>query len=441
MEPRICSLMTVAVVFGVLAAVIYFGFLVLSKFTGGKLLKLEDVDEKLAERLDEWMPLPDAWHGAARLWVLVLWGVYAAVIGAIMAYQRESAGKWYWGIGAFVVWMVVVCIVEAIAPRLSLRKSAQSLCFYIPLFRLLSWLSFPFVWLPVISTEHAMEKAVEQGEEDVNISTAEDEILSLINKSDDEADEDGGIEDDERRMISGALALDDKTVHEIMTPRVDVDGVELHASLEDIKALIVSSGHSRIPVYEGTIDKIRGIISAKDLLNTAKVTEAEKHGLETLCREPLFVPETKNIGDLLAEFQAKNTHFAVVIDEYGGTSGIVTFEDILEEVVGDIWDEYDVPEAEVVPDAANDGWFIFDARTPISEVNEKLETSIPENEDYDTLGGYLASEAGHIPQEKEQVVTEHVEAEILSAEPRLVKKVRARKAPQEAEKTDGRSED
>ena len=286
-----------------------------------------------------------------------------------------------------------------------------------------------------------MEKAVEQGEEDVNISTAEDEILSLINKSDDEADEDGGIEDDERRMISGALALDDKTVHEIMTPRVDVDGVELHASLEDIKALIVSSGHSRIPVYEGTIDKIRGIISAKDLLNTAKVTEAEKHGLETLCREPLFVPETKNIGDLLAEFQAKNTHFAVVIDEYGGTSGIVTFEDILEEVVGDIWDEYDVPEAEVVPDAANDGWFIFDARTPISEVNEKLETSIPENEDYDTLGGYLASEAGHIPQEKEQVVTEHVEAEILSAEPRLVKKVRARKAPQENEKTDGRSED
>ncbi len=436
MEPRICSLIAVAAVFGVIAAVIYFGFLVLSKFTGGKLLKLEDVDEKLAERLDEWMPLPDTWHGAARLWVLVLWGAYAAVVGAIVAFQSATSDKWIWGVGAFVVWMLVVCIVEAIAPRLSLRTSAQSLCFYIPLFRLLSWLSFPFVWLPVISTEHAKEKAVEQGEDDANISTAEDEILSLINKSDDDTDEDSGIEDDERRMISGALALDDKTVHEIMTPRVDVDGVELNASLEDIKALIVTSGHSRIPVYEGTIDKIRGIISAKDLLNTAKVAEAAKHGLGTLCREPLFVPETKNIGDLLAEFQAKNTHFAVVIDEYGGTSGIVTFEDILEEVVGDIWDEYDVPEAEVVPDTANDGWFIFEARTPISEVNEKLETSIPENEDYDTLGGYLASEAGHIPQEKEEVVTEFIEAEILSAEPRLVKKVRARKRIEEGERNE-----
>lgn len=439
MEYRLCCLIAIAVVLGILAAIVYFGFLVLTKFTGGKLLKLEDVDEKLADRLDEWMPLPDACHGAARLWVLVLWGAYAAVIGAIVVYQQTVADKWCWGGGAFVAWMLIVCIVEAIAPRLSLRSSALSLCFYIPLFRLLSWLSFPFVWLPVISTEHAKEKAVEQGEEDVNISTAEDEILSLINKSDDDADEESGIEDDERRMISGALALDDKTVHEIMTPRVDVDAVELHASLADIKALIVTSGHSRIPVYEGTIDKIKGIISAKDLLNTEKITEAEQKGLEALCREPLFVPETKNIGDLLAEFQAKKTHFAVVIDEYGGTSGIVTFEDILEEVVGDIWDEYDVPEAEVVPDADNDGWFIFDARTPISEVNEKLETDIPENEDYDTLGGYLASEAGHIPQEKEQVVTPSVEAEILSAEPRLVKKVRARRSeqPEGEAKNDG----
>lgn len=428
MESRIYSLAMAGTMLGVMAAVLYLGFLEMSKFTGGKMLKLEDVDEKLAERLDEWMPLADSWQVAARLWVLIAWSGYAACFGVLSVLLEDAHDRLWCRLGTGLAALVVICLVEAVAPRLSLRRTARLLCFYIPLFRLLSWLLFPLVWLPVKSSEQVKEKAVEQGEE-AETTTAEDEILSLITKGEDEADEDTGIDEDERRMISGALALDDKTVHEIMTPRVDVDGVESQASLEEVKAIIVRSGHSRIPVYEGTVDKIKGIISAKDLLNAEKVAAARQGGLEKMCREPLFVPETKNIGDLLAEFQARKTHFAVVIDEYGGTSGIVTFEDILEEVVGEIWDEYDEPENEVVPDSDNDGWFIFDGRVPIAEVNEKLETDIPEDEDYDTLGGYLSSEIGHIPQEGERADTPLLEAVILAAEPRCVKKVRARRRP------------
>ena len=414
------SLLTAGVLVGLLATALYFGYLELSKFTGGKLLRLEEVDERLAKRLDRWLPLPERWSVASRVSPLLLWGVSAALFGLSFAGLEREA--------------------NVVAPRLSLRSTASLLCVYIPLFRLVSWVLLPFAWLSALSSREVAAKAATEGGEEENVATAEDEILSLISRSDGDEDGGSGLEEDERRMISGALRLDEKKVHEIMTPRVDIDSIDVSESIDEVKRVIVNSGHSRIPVCSESIDKIVGVIFAKDLLNAEKVSQAQEQGLSVLCREPMLVSEYMNIGGLLEQCQTKESHFAVVIDEYGGTSGIVTFEDILEELVGEIWDEYDKPaDMEPEPQPDQDGWTLFSARTSIGKVNATLGVEIPEDEDYDTLGGYLTKVAGHIPLQDETLEDGQLRAVIVSADPQCVKSVRLMRLPDDAE-TDTSSE-
>ena len=172
------------------------------------------------------------------------------------------------------------------------------------------------------------------------------------------------------------------------------------------------------------------MIYAKDLLDKNKVYAAKS--LTDLVHPPYYTPETKKIGDLLAEFQKKKTHFAIVIDEYGGTSGIVTFEDILEELVGEIQDEYDIEEVhepQWTPDA--DGWYTLDARTLISDIRDNLDIDLPDSDDYDTIGGYLADVAGRILQANESQTTDILEIQVLEATPRVVKKIKLRPVAEE----------
>ena len=229
------------------------------------------------------------------------------------------------------------------------------------------------------------------------------------------------IQEDERRMILGAFALDQTFVHEIMTPRVDVNGVEENCSIADVRKAIVSSGHSRLPLYRNSIDHVLGIIYAKDLLDEERLKRVKS---PDLAHPPVFIPETKNIGDLLEEFRQSTNHFAIVLDEYGGTAGIVTFEDILEEIVGDIQDEYDDEEELLEVQAQPDGNFVVDGRIPIWEINELLDIDISEEEDYDTLGGYLSTHLGRIPKQGEDIDTGILNAHIVEANPRRVVKVK-----------------
>lgn len=422
-----CGLLSCGIAVSFAATFLYFGYLELSKFTGGKLVRLDDVDESLADRLEAWMPLPEMWHVASRTSHLLAWGASAIVFGLVIAGFQECLARWLSGLGVLLFYLLLLTLADMIAPRLSLRSTARLLCFYIPLFRLLSRVMFPFAWLSALSSRDVAAKAAEEGSETENISTAEDEILSLVKQAESQGTTASGLEEDERRMISGALELDEKRVHEIMTQRVDIKSVDASESIEGVKQLIVTSGHSRIPVCCGTLDKVVGVIYAKDLLDEEKVRGAEKRGLEALWHEAQVVSEFMNIGALLEQFQSSKTHFAVVIDEYGGTSGIVTFEDILEELVGEIWDEYDKPaEKEPEPQADADGWFVFSARTPIDKVNETLDIELPEDEDVDTLGGYLLKKAGRIPAEHEtlDLPEERLQVVIEAAEPQCVKTVR-----------------
>ncbi len=245
---------------------------------------------------------------------------------------------------------------------------------------------------------------------------AEDEILSVAS----EAHREGTLEDYERQMIEAIVRLSSKTVEEIMTPRTEIEGFELTDNLSFIRDFIEKAGHSRIPVYEGDYDHIAGILYAKDLLRYLGVPNKEFR-LRPILRKAVFVPESKSAHEMLVELQGRKVHMAIVLDEYGGTTGLVTFEDILEEIVGEIYDEYE-PDAESDPDIFVDTETRsarVHARATIEDANEALADigiELPENEDYDTVGGYVLSELGHIPRAGEVVAHNGFIVTVLEAE-------------------------
>ena len=184
-----------------------------------------------------------------------------------------------------------------------------------------------------------------------------------------------------------------------MTPRVDMIAVSVDDSYDIIVKKITDSGHSRIPVYKNNIDEIVGIIFAKDLLIYIKNPDAiSSFNINDLLKKTLFIPETKLINELLREFQEKKIHLAIVVDEYGGTAGLISLEDIIEEVLGEIWDEFDKEENPILK--ISDNQFLVLGKAKLEEINERLKTSIIFNQDdYDTIGGYILNKAGNIPKE------------------------------------------
>jgi putative hemolysin len=202
----------------------------------------------------------------------------------------------------------------------------------------------------------------------------------------------GVVEQEERQMMMGVLEMTDKPVREIMVPRVDVIGVEADTTVAEVIQIIIQHGHSRIPVYEDTIDNIVGVVYAKDLLKT----HDEQKQVKTLARDAYFTPESKKVGELLHDMQVRTVHIAIVVDEYGGTAGIVTMEDLFEEIVGPIRDEYDIAEQEEIQ-FLSDHEALLSARVSIDDVREMLHLDIPEDTDADSIGGLVYERLGEIP--------------------------------------------
>jgi putative hemolysin len=232
----------------------------------------------------------------------------------------------------------------------------------------------------------------------------------------------GAVDEEEQEMIENVLEFRERTAAEIMTPRTDLIAVDVHADLATVLDRIRQAGHSRIPVYEGTIDNVVGLIYAKDLLSEIG-KPPEQFSPRARMREAYFVPETKPLRALLHEFQEQKLHMAVVLDEYGGTAGIVTLEDIIEELVGDIADEYDEARQESVK-KIDENTIEVDARTYVEDLNDRYELDLPEDEDYDTVGGFVFSRLGYVPKAGEDFEYEKLRFTIASAEPRRVKRVR-----------------
>jgi len=248
-------------------------------------------------------------------------------------------------------------------------------------------------------------------------SVTEEEIHSLI----DVGEQEGVINRDEHAMIDAVLDLGDTLVREILVPRTEMVAVEITTPVTEVLETIIKAGHSRIPVYEGDIDHVTGILYAKDLLKLwGKLPE--EISIRSICRKAYFIPETKTTADLLKEFKMRRVHMAVAVDEYGGTSGIITIEDILEEIVGEIQDEHDPVEQSGIS-RLDDGSYIFDARSHIEDVEDELNVQLPRGE-YDTLGGFLSHLMGHVPAQGEQGRYETMLFTVEEADARKVSTIR-----------------
>ena len=240
-------------------------------------------------------------------------------------------------------------------------------------------------------------------------------------------------EHDERRLLQSIVDFGDTLVREVMTPRPDIVAIGEDATLEQLRSLFRDQEYSRIPVYKENLDNILGVVFVKDLIRM-EPAEQGPGAVQQLMRPATFVPETKRVSELLKEFQRKQVQLAIVVDEYGGTAGLVTIEDLLEELVGEIRDEYDV-EAEPVVDEGN-GSFVFSGKVSFDEVRERLDVEI-EPEGFETVGGYVLTRLGRVPGPGESFEIDGLIVEVLEAERRRIHRVRLRRAAVSAPTVEG----
>ena len=239
-----------------------------------------------------------------------------------------------------------------------------------------------------------------------------DELMSVVQ----EHEQEGQVDQVQKQMIEALVDLPTTTADQIMTPRTEVQGIEVNATLDEVRTAILKAGHSRIPVYEDNLDHIIGVMYAKDMLRFLGTQSQQPFELRQVLRDALMVPQTKPVGELLAEFKARKVHIAIVLDEYGGTAGLVTIEDILEEIVGDIQDEYEPGEDGPNIHRIDARRFDIDARVYIDDLNDELDLTLPEDEDYDTLGGFVFSTLGHIPEVDETFEYEQLKFTVTAAQ-------------------------
>jgi CBS domain containing-hemolysin-like protein len=246
----------------------------------------------------------------------------------------------------------------------------------------------------------------------------EEELKSIVT----EGHREGLLEEDARDMIESVIELADVDVAEIMTPRTYMISLREDMPWDEMVKFVVDSGHTRIPVYGRTRDEIVGILHAKDVLAELARPSSELRTLEKILRQPYFVPETKKVDELLPEFQKSRNHIAIVLDEFGSVAGLVTIEDVIEEIVGEIADEYDEALVDGIKQTG-DGTCEALARVRIGEVNERLGVSLPEDEDFDTIGGLLFHELGRIPDVGEELTYGDVRFRVLDASRRRIDRV------------------
>lgn len=252
--------------------------------------------------------------------------------------------------------------------------------------------------------------------------SSEKDLQDIINES----EERGIINEEEGDMLQSVFEFGETIVREIIVPRTEMVSCSQDASIREVLDAIIKSGHSRIPIYEGSNDRIVGIVYAKDLLRYWG-RDAETTRVQHVTRAPYFVPETKKIEDLLQEFRTKHVHMAIVVDEYGGTSGLITIEDLLEEIVGEIQDEYDREAALMVVEEG--GAVLVDARLSIEELEEYFDVEIS-REKFDTVGGYLFHLLNHVPVSGEEIVEGLLHMVVVDCDERKINSVRIRKAEQ-----------
>jgi CBS domain containing-hemolysin-like protein len=285
-------------------------------------------------------------------------------------------------------------------------------------------LVYPLAWLgfvagPLVLVSHGLERmvvrALGRGTEAAEEEAAEDELRRLVESVDDNS----ALEEDEREMLHGIFEISERVAREVMVPRIDIRALPSSSTVRDVLDKVVESGYSRIPIFEGSVDHIVGIVYAKDMLRHLREGKLDDPA-RPIARVPKFVPETKKVDGLLQELQKSRVHMVIIVDEYGGTAGLLTIEDLLEEIVGEIQDEYDNEDLEIEKLSAHEA--IVDARATIRDVNEALDLHF-DDEELDTFGGLVYHELGKIPEAGETVRIDGCIVTVLSTQGRRLRKL------------------
>lgn len=302
---------------------------------------------------------------------------------------------------ATLIMTLLILIFGEITPKSYAAKNAEKIA--LRNIRVLEFLNF--IFKPVLAALTVVSNFIIRlrGGDPVGATTfvTEEEIMSLV----DVGEEEGVVKHQEREMIEGVFEMDEAEVSEIMIPRIDIVAVELGTTLKEVMDIIVEKGHSRIPVFKESIDNIIGVVYAKDLLKAAILgsNEFESKTVDGMLREAYFVPEGKKLNKLLKELQTKKVHMAIILDEYGGTEGLITIEDILEEIVGEIFDEYDYEVMMI--EKLNDQKYIVQGEIGLDEMEDffTVEFTEEEKEDYDSIGGYIFNTIDRVPKNGDMI--------------------------------------
>lgn len=335
------------------------------------------------------------------------------------------------GIATGVMTLLVLVFGEVIPKNLAAAHAESWAMLVAPFIQLMSVVLTPVVFLLTKLSDFIVRFSKKNEEEDPTIT--EDEFKILVNVG----QEEGVFDESETEMINSIMEFDETYVKAIMVPRIDIVAVEADDSVQEALSLIIDGGHSRIPVYEDSIDNIVGILYAKDIFPHLDA-DLSQLKVKELIRDAYYIPETKKVSDLLNELRLKKVHMAIILDEYGGTNGLVTIEDLIEEIIGDIQDEYDVEEDLIVMHSETQ--LVADARAPIGDVEEafdmELDEEILEDSEADTIGGLAFEHLGGIPAVDDEVTVGRFLIRIVNVSGRRITKVEVTLLPPEEEEAE-----
>lgn len=391
----------------------------ITRTSRAKATALLEQRRKGAEQLVEVVSHYERYLNSIYLVVLAAQTLQAALTGVVL---DALGGQWYWLFAGLFVNIVVVFVVAEAAPKTwALQHTERAALATAPLVvlcgKLFRYVADALIWFTNVILPG---KGLRQGP-----FVTEEEIIALAG----EAAEAGGIEESERDLIESIIDFGDTVASEIMVPRTDMVTFEDDYKVADCVEIAILNGLSRFPVYRENVDDIVGIVYAKDLMRAERDDQSDAP-ISTLMRKPHFVPETKRVAELLREMQARKTHIAIVVDEYGGTAGLITMEDMLEELVGEISDEFDV---DVVPaERLESGEIVVnDATLNVDDLNDDFELSLPEG-DWNSLGGLVFSQLGQVPEVGDTVDVDGYRLLVESMDGKRVGRVRIVKVPVEA---------
>jgi putative hemolysin len=401
--------------------------------------QLVDEGDRAAERVKTLVAQPGRFLAVTQIGLTFLGFLASAYAAVNLTVSLEHALQPFIGDSAAALSLIIVTLLlslftivfgELVPKSLALAHTEQFALrlsgFVVVLLRVLG---------PLVAALTTVTKAVARmlgaGEQSQGVMSTQ-ELSLLVERG----GEQGILEAEEEQMIQAVIELGDQRVHEVMVPRIAMISLPAGATLEEAIDTLIDEGHSRVPVYEETIDEIVGILYAKDLLPFLKGSAAERPALRSILRTPVFVPESMSVDDLLHEFQRRKVHLAIVLDEYGGTAGLVTIEDLLEEIVGEIQDEYDVEEPLIV--RLSDDEARVDGRADVDDLEDLFDAKfgLEDADEYDTVGGLIYHRIGGVPKPGDQVFVDGLTLTVETTDGRRVGKVLAVRT-----RTDGEPED